>query len=86
MSCKKAVLFAIYLGQASRDCGIMGALWAATQSLTVNPYGKERYMLNVGDKAPEFTLMADDGTQVSLADYRGQKVVIYFYPKANTSG
>ena len=43
-------------------------------------------MLNVGDKAPEFTLTADDGTQVSLADYRGKKVVIYFYPKANTSG
>jgi peroxiredoxin Q/BCP len=43
-------------------------------------------MLKVGDKAPEFTLTADDGTQVSLADYRGQKVVIYFYPKANTGG
>jgi peroxiredoxin Q/BCP len=43
-------------------------------------------MLNVGDKAPEFTLAADDGTQVSLADYRGQKVVIYFYPKADTPG
>ena len=43
-------------------------------------------MLNVGDKAPEFTLTADDGTQVSLSDYRGRKVVIYFYPKANTSG
>ena len=43
-------------------------------------------MLNVGDKAPEFTLTADDGTQVSLADYRGQKVVIYFYPKADTPG
>jgi peroxiredoxin Q/BCP len=43
-------------------------------------------MLNVGDKAPEFTLTADDGTQVSLSDYRGQKVVVYFYPKANTGG
>jgi peroxiredoxin Q/BCP len=43
-------------------------------------------MLNVGDKAPEFTLTADDGKQVSLADYRGQKIVIYFYSKANTSG
>ena len=43
-------------------------------------------MLNVGDKAPEFTLTADDGTQVSLADYRGQKLVIYFYPKADTPG
>ena len=43
-------------------------------------------MLNVGDKAPEFTLTADDGTPVSLADYRGQKLVIYFYPKADTPG
>jgi peroxiredoxin Q/BCP len=36
--------------------------------------------------APEFTLTADDGRQVSLADYRGKKVVIYFYPKADTPG
>lgn len=43
-------------------------------------------MLQVGDQAPNFTLMADDGTQVSLSDYRGQKVVIYFYPKADTAG
>jgi len=43
-------------------------------------------MLNVGDKAPEFTLTADDGMQVSLSDYRGQKVVIYFYPRADTPG
>jgi peroxiredoxin Q/BCP len=50
------------------------------------PFCKERQMLDIGDKAPEFTLTADDGTQVSLADYRGQKVVIYFYPKANTPG
>ena len=63
-----------------------GARWAATQFLTANPDGKERHMLNAGDKAPEFALTADDGTQVNLVDYRGQKVVIYFYPKANTSG
>jgi peroxiredoxin Q/BCP len=43
-------------------------------------------MLRVGDKAPDFTLTADDGGQVSLSDYRGQKVVIYFYPKADTPG
>jgi peroxiredoxin Q/BCP len=47
---------------------------------------KERQMLNVGDKAPEFTLTADDGRQVSLSDYRGEKVVIYFYPAADTPG
>ena len=43
-------------------------------------------MLQAGMRAPDFTLTADDGRQVSLSDYRGQKVVIYFYPKADTSG
>ena len=43
-------------------------------------------MLQTGDMAPEFTLTADDGGQVSLSDYRGKKVVVYFYPKADTSG
>jgi peroxiredoxin Q/BCP len=36
--------------------------------------------------APDFTLTADDGTQVSLSDYRGQQVIVYFYPKADTPG
>ncbi len=43
-------------------------------------------MLNVGDPAPDFTLTADDGRQVSLSDFRGRKVVLYFYPKADTPG
>jgi len=43
-------------------------------------------MLQVGDTAPDFALTADDGSEVSLSDYRGRKVVVYFYPKANTSG
>lgn len=43
-------------------------------------------MLEIGDKAPDFRLTADDGRQVSLSDYLGQKVVIYFYPKADTAG
>ena len=43
-------------------------------------------MLEIGNKAPGFTLTADDGRQGSLSDYLGQKVVIYFYPKANTPG
>ncbi len=43
-------------------------------------------MVDVGDQAPDFTLPADDGSQVSLRDYRGTKVVLYFYPKDNTSG
>jgi peroxiredoxin Q/BCP len=43
-------------------------------------------VLEIGDTAPEFTLTADDGAQVSLSDFRGQRVVIYFYPKADTPG
>ena len=43
-------------------------------------------LLDVKDKAPAFTLPADGGRTVSLKDYAGQKVVIYFYPKDNTPG
>jgi peroxiredoxin Q/BCP len=43
-------------------------------------------MLAEGTVAPDFTLAADGGGEVSLSDYRGKKVVLYFYPKDNTSG
>ncbi len=43
-------------------------------------------MLEVGSKAPSFTLMGDDGKEYSLDDYRGKKVLLYFYPKDNTPG
>ena len=43
-------------------------------------------MLEVGTKAPEFTLPDKDGTAVSLADFSGKKVVLYFYPRDNTLG
>lgn len=39
-----------------------------------------------GEEAPGFTLQADDGRNISLKDYRGKKVVLYFYPKDNTPG
>ena len=42
--------------------------------------------LEVGDKAPAFTLDRDGGEQVSLKDFKGKKLVIFFYPKANTPG
>jgi peroxiredoxin Q/BCP len=42
--------------------------------------------LNEGDKAPNFSLPASDGSTVSLKDLAGKKVVLYFYPKDNTSG
>ena len=43
-------------------------------------------MLEVGQKAPEFTLKDKDGKEVSLSDFRGKKVVVYFYPKDSTPG
>lgn len=47
---------------------------------------KEGTMLKVGDKAPEFSLIGDNGEKISLKDYKGKKVVLYFYPKDMTSG
>ena len=43
-------------------------------------------MLEVGNKAPSFTPMGDDGKEYSLEDYKGKKVLLYFYPKDNTPG
>ncbi len=43
-------------------------------------------MLQEGMMAPDFTLNADGGREVTLSNYRGQRVVLYFYPKDNTSG
>ena len=43
-------------------------------------------MLEIGMKAPDFTLSDKDGNSVSLSDFLGKKVVLYFYPKDNTPG
>ena len=43
-------------------------------------------MLEVGTEAPEFTATAHDGSTVTLSDFRGKKVMLWFYPKANTGG
>ena len=42
--------------------------------------------LTVGAKAPDFTLFDKDGKSVSLSDFLGKKVILYFYPKDNTPG
>jgi peroxiredoxin Q/BCP len=42
--------------------------------------------LSPGDAAPEFTLLDQTGSRVSLSDHRGHKVLVYFYPKADTPG
>ena len=43
-------------------------------------------MLNIGDPAPDFTVTAHDGSTVGLADLATNKVVLWFYPKADTPG
>jgi peroxiredoxin Q/BCP len=43
-------------------------------------------MINQGDKAPDFELPDQDGNPIKLADFKGQRVVLFFYPKADTPG
>lgn len=43
-------------------------------------------MLKPGDKAPAFRLSSDENKTVSLKDFRGKRVVLFFFPKANTPG
>jgi peroxiredoxin Q/BCP len=43
-------------------------------------------MVKAGDPAPDFRLPSDDGSEVSLSDLRGEKVILYFYPRDNTPG
>ncbi len=43
-------------------------------------------MLKPGDKAPEFSLISDEGKKASLKDLKGKKVILYFYPKDDTTG
>ncbi len=43
-------------------------------------------MLEIGNKAPEFILPDQDGNDVSLSDFAGKKVVLWFFPKASTPG
>lgn len=42
--------------------------------------------LKIGDKAPDFKAVDQDGRSISLSDYKGKKVILYFYPKDNTPG
>lgn len=47
---------------------------------------EEAYMLEIGTMAPDFSLQDQDGNTRKLSEYRGRKVVLYFYPKDNTPG
>src|SRR5699024_5757522 len=52
-----------------------------------SPHAKERIvMLEVGTKAPDFTLKNQEGQEVSLSQFAGKRVVLYFYPRDNTPG
>lgn len=42
--------------------------------------------MEIKDKAPDLALPNDEGKTLSLKDYRGKPIVLFFYPKANTSG
>ena len=43
-------------------------------------------MLKIDQKAPDFKLVSGDGTTLTLKDFAGKKIILYFYPKGNTSG
>jgi peroxiredoxin Q/BCP len=43
-------------------------------------------MLKAGDKAPDFAVQSDEGKNIALSDFRGKRVILFFFPKANTSG
>jgi thioredoxin-dependent peroxiredoxin len=43
-------------------------------------------VLKVGDKAPDFHVRTDEGGELSLADFRGKRVLLFFFPKASTPG
>lgn len=58
----------------------------AAAILTTKPRKEMIVMLEVGTKAPDFTLLDKDGKTVSLADFAGKRVVLYFYPRDNTPG
>ena len=42
--------------------------------------------LEIGKKAPDFALQDEDEATIKLSDYKGKRVIVFFYPKANTSG
>ena len=58
----------------------LGTLLAATGVIAAEPIPQ------VGQTAPDFTLISQDGSRISLHDFRGKWVVLYFYPKDNTTG
>lgn len=67
------------------------AFWLLRKELVTSPRKqfhplKERIIMNIGDKIPEILGKDQDGKEIKASDYQGRKLVLYSYPKANTSG
>jgi len=67
---------------------ILPAIFAAAAFCFAFPTGAgaPEAQLKPGDKAPDFELTAQDGKALKLSDYKGRKLLLYFYPKAGTAG
>ena len=63
-----------------------GSLTAGCLDCSLEDHGVAMAFLKVGDQAPDFTLQTHDGKSLSLCGLRGKKVLIWFYPKADTPG
>ena len=70
-------------GAAAKPAAAKKAVKAATKSATAKVDGNA---ISEGDKAPAFTLPRDGGGEVSLASFKGRKLVLFFYPRADTPG
>ena len=57
-----------------------------TFMVILNFFSTDSIVLSVGDKAPCFTLNDQDGNTHNLSDYKGQRIVVYFFPMADTPG
>jgi cytochrome oxidase Cu insertion factor (SCO1/SenC/PrrC family) len=65
---------------------IAAAKMTAAHALRYKFDREENFLMNINDKAPEFTLPEQNGQNVSLTDFRGKTVVLFFFPKADTPG
>ena len=67
--------------------GTMATAWSVAGNNSTGG-GKKRMSdwLEVGSKAPAFTMVSDSGKKTKLSDFKGQPVVLYFYPKDDTPG
>ena len=54
--------------------------------VSLNFFSPDRIVLAIGDIAPSFTLSDQDGKAHNLSDYKGKKIVVYFFPMADTPG